>query len=631
MIAYVLCRNASSPVPKDRELRSFFQNLKTSFIVAVTFFFLRGCASPTMGFIQAQQELTILTIVIPILYVALYTTVNAALQMSVGLVVVGGPVAMFVSVKLCQSSGFGGPGTFVVVFLHMFIKLLQLFGDDDFADSERDGYDEDDARGRPSVSAPGTPRVSRSPRVLPSLPPYPTIAVGADVSAAAAAVDNGNGGVDGEADGSSDDDVSSCEAEGEGGVGGDADGSHAAGDGVDADRGRATPSERNRRGLTPAAAPPRGRKSLDHGGDHGDTTGASEEFRLPPPTVAPHQPPLGQQAQDTEGRGGAAAAAAATARKSRASSASPSFLSASARRQFNPIHASLLPSAVSGVPSTGGGGSGDDRSGGRVEQRQRQRPPVRSWKSERPLYRRSTSGTRGGREDNKTSDSVVRNGRDASLSALGGVEGGDGIGGASGWGEVGVGGAGGRYEPGWQYTGAKEGGGEGGDGSAEPSCKRRIRRRCLSVDDLQFLSSRKRNEEWTADWELLTGRRNTCDHKGVGSGRSAAGEGGNEQNGGPRLGRTTSSDTAKQNGTQGAADGLDSNDYDESHYLRPAWMRSGVASGVASSLAAAMETNSNAQFVFKGTMRGGCALLAILSLFLASCQIISLLQEQHEW
>lgn len=62
---------------------------------------------------------------------------------------------------------------------------------------------------------------------------------------------------------------------------------------------------------------------------------------------------------------------------------------------------------------------------------------------------------------------------------------------------------------------------------------------------------------------------------------------------------------------------------------RPAWMRSGVASGVASSLAAAMETN--AQFVFKGTMRGGCALLAILSLFLASCQIISLLQEQHEW
>lgn len=68
--------------------------------MAVTFFFLRGCASPTMGFIRAQEELTILTIVIPILYVALYTTVNAALQMSLGLVVVGG---VFVCACVCVS------------------------------------------------------------------------------------------------------------------------------------------------------------------------------------------------------------------------------------------------------------------------------------------------------------------------------------------------------------------------------------------------------------------------------------------------------------------------------------------------------------------------------------------------
>lgn len=46
--------------------------------------------------------------------------------------------------------------------------------------------------------------------------------------------------------------------------------------------------------------------------------------------------------------------------------------------------------------------------------------------------------------------------------------------------------------------------------------------------------------------------------------------------------------------------------------------------------AAAMET-TNAQFVFKGSIRGATALLAVLSLFLASCQIISLLQEEHEW
>lgn len=315
------------------------------------------------------------------------------------------------------------------------------------------------------MSAPGTPRVSRSPRVLPSLPPYPTIAVGADLAAAAAAVvvDNGDGGVDGEADGSSDDDMSSGDPEEEGGVGGDADGGHAAGGGVDEDRGRATPSERSRPGVIPAAAP-RGRKSLDHGGDHGDTACTSEELHLPPPTVPPHEPPLGQQTQDTGERGGA------VARKSRASSASPSFLSASARRQFKPIHASLLPAAASGVPSTGGG---ESRTGGSVEQRQRQRPAVRSWKSERPLYRRSMPGKRGGREENEASDPAVRDVRNASLSALGRVKGGDGIGGAMGWGELG-GGAGGRYEPGWQYTGANEGGGERGDGSTDPSCKRYV-------------------------------------------------------------------------------------------------------------------------------------------------------------
>lgn len=59
-----------------------------------------------MGFIEAQQELTILTIIIPILYVALYTAVNAALQLSVGLVVFGGEtqVCIVVGGMLCPDS-----------------------------------------------------------------------------------------------------------------------------------------------------------------------------------------------------------------------------------------------------------------------------------------------------------------------------------------------------------------------------------------------------------------------------------------------------------------------------------------------------------------------------------------------
>lgn len=44
---------------------------------------------------------------------------------------------MVMSVQLCRLSGLGGPGTFILVFLHMFIKLIQLFGDDAFTDPER--------------------------------------------------------------------------------------------------------------------------------------------------------------------------------------------------------------------------------------------------------------------------------------------------------------------------------------------------------------------------------------------------------------------------------------------------------------------------------------------------------------
>lgn len=44
---------------------------------------------------------------------------------------------MVMSVQLCRSSGLGGPGTFILVFLHMFIKLIQLFGDDAFTDPEK--------------------------------------------------------------------------------------------------------------------------------------------------------------------------------------------------------------------------------------------------------------------------------------------------------------------------------------------------------------------------------------------------------------------------------------------------------------------------------------------------------------
>lgn len=44
---------------------------------------------------------------------------------------------MLLSVALCLSSGFGGPGTFVVVFLHIFMKVIQVFGDESFTNPEK--------------------------------------------------------------------------------------------------------------------------------------------------------------------------------------------------------------------------------------------------------------------------------------------------------------------------------------------------------------------------------------------------------------------------------------------------------------------------------------------------------------
>lgn len=47
------------------------------------------------------------------------------------------------------------------------------------------------------------------------------------------------------------------------------------------------------------------------------------------------------------------------------------------------------------------------------------------------------------------------------------------------------------------------------------------------------------------------------------------------------------------------------------------------------SVLAAIETN--ARFVFKGTVRGVCTLLVVLSLFLGGFQILSLMQEEKQW
>ncbi|CAM9609451.1 unnamed protein product [Chrysoparadoxa australica] len=146
VMALVLCKYSTSPPPTADDMRRCFQNLKTSFVLSCTFIFCRGLVHPAMGFLHAQQELTILTIIIPITYVMLYLVVHTYIQLNRGLVVLGMPVALGFAVLCCCISSFGGPGTVMIVFLHIFSKFVQVFGrqwedEDEEGEAPIDGSD----------------------------------------------------------------------------------------------------------------------------------------------------------------------------------------------------------------------------------------------------------------------------------------------------------------------------------------------------------------------------------------------------------------------------------------------------------------------------------------------------------
>lgn len=129
-VSHALCTHARSPPLTEAGLRVPMQDLKTSFVVACGLFFVRGCFHPEMGFLDAQAELTVLSIVIPIVYTLLYLVINTAMRLNRGLVLVGAPVAATAATIICQFSGFGGPATVFIVALHMLGKLVQFFGTD---------------------------------------------------------------------------------------------------------------------------------------------------------------------------------------------------------------------------------------------------------------------------------------------------------------------------------------------------------------------------------------------------------------------------------------------------------------------------------------------------------------------
>ncbi|CAM9261345.1 unnamed protein product [Ascophyllum nodosum] len=591
VVAYVLCKNSSAAGPKDAELRTFFQNLKTSFIVAVTFFFLRGCLSPTMGFIEAQQELTILTIVIPILYVALYTTVNAALQLSVGLVVLGGPAAMVMSVQLCRSSGLGGPGTVVIVFVHIFIKLLHLFGDDAFTNPDTDGYDDGDARGL-SSSAPGLP----PPPPPSSVPPSLTVDDASDGSVSATTKKKKESPVGAEK-GSS----------GGGGV-------------TEGQLGEQGTQDQKTKDMETLV---RGRGGVKDRGD-GEDGLFEPSLQSPPSSALPMELPRSRKRSHDHSRAWS-------------TSPPPAHLARCHRlqqqqqqQQSNASLALRLLGADAEQPGEKGDVGGGVRGRGVAGIGVKNDPasPVRM--SSREAVFRGVAAQPNGR---RVEDRYDGHGDGARARLMRDFDCRQGLAGVNfcrfrlydGDGRA-------RRRRIWSHVVARL---EGGRRSVKTvpyfSCKTRL---CLYTDNTQVHQA-----EIPQPRRHLVGRRGTSVRNVEVVKEALASRQGQQRCPRQRSANERHDDEDDDHRGSGVTTQAGEGRGEKNHRPRSnRWMGMGMSMGMgsvdpgalASGLAAAMET-TNAQFVFKGTIRGATAFLAIVSLFLASCQIISLLQEEHAW
>mmetsp|Transcript_9797 Transcript_9797/g.19895 ORF Transcript_9797/g.19895 Transcript_9797/m.19895 type:complete len:630 (-) Transcript_9797:55-1944(-) len=111
-----------------RTLRSLFRDLKHSFLVFVFMVFGLEMMHPDFGFIEAQIDLTLLTLAIPAMQVTLGICVQNAMKSSRNIFLFGLPASASLAALSVYYSRAGGPGSFFIVTLHVFTKILQFFG-----------------------------------------------------------------------------------------------------------------------------------------------------------------------------------------------------------------------------------------------------------------------------------------------------------------------------------------------------------------------------------------------------------------------------------------------------------------------------------------------------------------------
>jgi uncharacterized membrane protein YhdT len=83
-----------------------------------------------VGFVDAQSEFIIACFCLPLFLISFSLVVVSLYQVNFLLAVIGAPAIAAFSVFMTRSAMMSGSGSVIVVFLHGFRKLLQIFGDD---------------------------------------------------------------------------------------------------------------------------------------------------------------------------------------------------------------------------------------------------------------------------------------------------------------------------------------------------------------------------------------------------------------------------------------------------------------------------------------------------------------------
>lgn len=103
------------------------------------------CVYFSTGFVQAQMDIIFATIFIPALYSCFFLLASACIRAGSTILIRGVPLAIVISliVTLLLAKS-GGKGGIILVFLHIFGKIIHFFGDeiDDAAEEERGWMDD---------------------------------------------------------------------------------------------------------------------------------------------------------------------------------------------------------------------------------------------------------------------------------------------------------------------------------------------------------------------------------------------------------------------------------------------------------------------------------------------------------